>query len=43
MSTPGQTQGRTAAIALAAIAAAFATGVVLAKIVDWMGHGHPKQ
>ena len=24
------------------VAAAFAAGVVLAKLVDWMGHGHPR-
>jgi len=25
------------------IAAAFAVGIVLAKVVDWRGHAHPKE
>jgi hypothetical protein len=39
----GPTGNRSASSALLAIAAAFAVGVVLAKCIDWMGHGHPKQ
>ena len=33
---------RPAATALMALAGAFAVGVVLAKCIDWMGHGHPR-
>lgn len=29
--------------ALLAIAGAFVAGIALAKSIDWMGHGHPKQ
>jgi|GEM_PF-2368295 len=32
-----------AASALMAIAGAFVTGMVLAKCIDWIGHGHPKR
>lgn len=28
---------------LLAVGGAFLTGLALAKIIDWMGHGHPKQ
>ena len=28
---------------LLVVVAAFAVGVALAKVVDWMGHGHPRR
>ena len=28
-------------VALFAVVGAFAAGIVGAKILDWMGHGHP--
>jgi hypothetical protein len=40
MGTPGHTSATTA---LLAIAGAFVTGIVLAKCIDWIGHGYPKQ
>ena len=40
MTTPDRNSTSTA---LLAIAAAFALGILLAKTIDWIGHGHPKQ
>jgi hypothetical protein len=40
MSASGNTSTSTA---LLAIAGAFSAGMMLAKWIDWMGHGHPKQ
>ncbi|HET7572947.1 MAG TPA: hypothetical protein VFJ77_09820 [Gaiellaceae bacterium] len=39
MATPARTS---AATALVAIGGAFVTGVLIAKCVDWIGHGHPR-
>jgi hypothetical protein len=35
-------QGGSSAKALAAVGAAFVTGIFVAKLVDWRGHAHPK-
>ncbi len=44
MSTPIASRPRpSGSTLLVALAGAFVTGIVLAKCVDWMGHGHPKQ
>ena len=37
------TERTSTSTALLAIAGAFALGMLLAKTIDWIGHGHPKQ
>jgi hypothetical protein len=39
----GTTSDRSTGTALLAIAGALVLGVVLARCVDWLGHGHPKR
>ncbi|MGH3051299.1 MAG: hypothetical protein ACRDLK_14175 [Gaiellaceae bacterium] len=42
MASPSTT-GSSTSVALLAIAGAFVAGIVIARCIDWMGHGHPKQ